>query len=51
MFILKVLIEVMVVILIGFGIAYEDKLVEFEDELWAITKFCFKKYVLRSRSR
>ncbi len=49
MFILKLFIEAMVVVLIGFGIAYEDKLVEFEDELWAIAKFCFRKYILRSR--
>ena len=46
-FIIKIIIEVFVVLLIGYGIMNEEKLVAFEDELFPVLKFCFHKYILK----
>jgi len=45
MFALQVLLEIAIVLLIGYGILHEDELIEFEDELWKVIKFCIRKYI------
>lgn len=47
-FAVKIIIEVLVVLLIAYGIMNEEKLVAFEDELYPVLKFCFRKYILRN---
>lgn len=50
-FIIRVILEVLAVLLVCYGITIEEKLIEFEDEMFAIIKFCFKKYVLKNQKR
>ena len=48
-FAIKVLVEVAVTLLIVYGIICEEKLIEFENELWKVIKFCWKKYVKNNK--
>lgn len=43
---IKVALEIIVVLLIGYGIMNEEKLIAFEDELVPVLKFCYKKYIV-----
>ncbi|MCQ2460718.1 MAG: hypothetical protein MJ115_01050 [Clostridia bacterium] len=46
-FIIKVIFEVLMVLLIVYGIFNEEKLIAFEDELYPVLKFCVHKYILK----
>lgn len=48
---IKIVLEVVAVMLIAYGILNEEKLIAFEDELFPVLKFCFKKYVLRQNMK
>ena len=37
---IKVIFEVLIVLLIAYGIMNEEKLIAFEDELYPVIKFC-----------
>ncbi|MBQ3897328.1 MAG: hypothetical protein II742_02390 [Clostridia bacterium] len=50
-FAIKVILEVLVVMLIAYGIWNEEKLVAFEEELFPVLKFCFNKYILKKNVR
>lgn len=45
---IKLFFEIMMVLLIAYGIMNEEKLIAFEDELYPVLKFCFRKYILRN---
>lgn len=45
---IKVLFEVAVVLLIAYGYMNEEKLIAFEQEFFAIIKFCVKKYITKT---
>lgn len=49
-FAIKVLVEVAVTLLIVYGIICEEKLIEFENELWEVIKFCWKKYARNNKN-
>lgn len=48
---IKVFFEIIGVLLIAYGIMNEEKLVEFENELWPVLKFCYHKYVKKDIRR
>ncbi len=50
-FALKIFFEIGLVMLIVYGYKNEDKLIEFETELFAVLKFAFRKYVLKSTGK
>lgn len=50
-FALKVFFEIGLVMLIVYGYKNEEKLIDFETELFAVLKFAFKKYVLKTAGR
>lgn len=50
-FALKIFFEIGLVMLIFYGYKNEDKLIEFETELFAVLKFAFRKYVLKSTGK
>lgn len=50
-FALKIFFEIGLVLLIAYGYKNEDKLIEFETELFAVLKFAFRKYVLKSTGK
>jgi len=50
-FAIKVILEVLVVMLIAYGIWNEEKLVAFEEELFPVLRFCFNKYILKKNVR
>ena len=50
-FFIRIFFEIAAILLIGYGIIHEDEIIEFEDELFVIAKFCFKKYVLKNQKR
>lgn len=50
-FAIKIILEVFVVLLIAYGIMNEEKLVAFEDELYPVLRFCFRKYILRNTDK
>ncbi len=45
---IKIVFEVIAVMLVVYGFINEEKLIEFEDEMFAIIKFCIKKYILKT---
>ncbi len=50
-FALKIFFEIGLVLLIAYGYKNEEKLIEFETELFAVLKFAFRKYVLKSTGK
>ena len=44
---IKVIFEILMVLLIVYGIFNEEKLIDFEEELFPVLKFCFHKYILK----
>lgn len=50
-FALKIFFEIGLVMLIAYGYKNEDKLIEFEAELFAFMKFAFKKYILKNNNK
>ena len=50
-FALKIFFEIGLVMLIAYGYKNEDKLIEFETELFAILKFAFRKYILKNTGK
>lgn len=48
---IKIVFEVMAVMLVLYGVINEEKLIEFEDEMFAILKFCIKKYILKTNKK
>ncbi len=50
-FALKIFFEIGLVMLIVYGYKNEDKLIEFETELFAVLKFAFRKYVLKNTGK
>lgn len=48
---IKIVFEVIAVMLVLYGVINEEKIIAFEDEMFAIIKFCIKKYILKSNKK